>query len=78
MKWAFALFILLYAGAVFVLLIGTLGWFGQARDPLAGVFLAPLGMPWNLIADRLGLSGMAVGLLAPAVNAGLLFWLWRR
>ncbi len=82
MKWVFFVFTGLYAIAFLLFLIGTFGWIGQERDPLAGVFLMPLGFPWNLLADRLGLDqalgGAAVGLLSPAINAAILFWLWRR
>jgi hypothetical protein len=78
MKSAFFMFVGLYATAVVLFLIGTLGWFGQERDPLSGVFLMPLGLPWNLIGDRLGLASAALGLLSPAVNLGILFWLWKR
>lgn len=78
MKWAFFIFVLIYALAILLFLIGTFGWYGQARDPLAGVFLMPIGLPWNIIADRLGISGLLAALLAPAVNAGILYWLWRR
>lgn len=38
----------LYLFALALLLIGTFGLFGQERDPLAGVFLVPLGLPWVL------------------------------
>lgn len=78
MKWVFRIFIALYALAFALFLIGANGWLGQARDPLAGVFLIPLGLPWNLLADRLGAAGLAAGLLSPAVNAAILFWLWKR
>jgi hypothetical protein len=45
------IFALLYTIAVFLFLIGTFGWFGQETDPLAGAFLIPLGLPWNLFLD---------------------------
>jgi hypothetical protein len=45
------IFALLYAGALLLFLIGTFGWFGQDRDQLAGLFLIPLGLPWNLFLD---------------------------
>ncbi|MBX7534676.1 hypothetical protein K3175_03295 [Qipengyuania sp. GH1] len=77
MKWIFWLFLALYAFAAVIFLIGTFGWFGQDKDPLSAVFLMPLGLPWNLFADRLGALGPLVALLAPAVNAGILLWLWR-
>lgn len=78
MKWAFFIFVALYALAILLFLIGTFGWFGQEKDPLSGVFLMPLGLPWNMLADRLGVPDMASGLLAPAINAGILYWLWKR
>ena len=31
--------------------MGTFGLFGTERDPLAGVFLLPLGLPWVLAID---------------------------
>ncbi|MCA0902848.1 hypothetical protein [Qipengyuania aquimaris] len=78
MKWAFIVFTALYAIALFLLTVGTFGWFGQEQDPLSGVFLMPLGLPWNILADRLGLMGPWVAILAPAINAGILYWLWKR
>ena len=78
MKWAFIIFMALYAAALFLLAVGTFGWFGQEQDPLSGVFLMPLGLPWNILADRMGLAGPGVVILAPAINAGILFWLWKR
>lgn len=76
--WILGFFLLLYAAALLLLAIGTYGWFGQERDPLSGVFLLPLGLPWNLLADRLGIPGTAAALLAPLVNAAILFWLGKR
>ena len=78
MKWLFFLFVTLYAIALFLLMIGTFGWFGQAQDPLAGVFLMPLGLPWNVLGDRIGLGGPLLGIFSPAVNAAILYWLWKR
>ena len=78
MKWVFFIFLALYAIALLLLAIGTFGWFGQEQDPISGVFLLPLGLPWNLLADRLGFSGPATAILAPAINAVILFWLWKR
>ncbi len=43
--WAFYLF------ALALLLIGTFGLFGQEQDPLSGIFLLPLGLPWVLWLD---------------------------
>lgn len=78
MKWVFIIFMALYATALFLLAVGTFGWFGQEQDPLSGVFLMPLGLPWNILADRMGLAGPGVAILAPAINAGILYWLWKR
>lgn len=77
-KWFFIVFALFYAIALALLAIGTFGLFGQERDPLSGIFLMPLGLPWNLIGDRAGLSGPWLAMLAPAINAAILYWLWRR
>lgn len=76
--WAAALFALAWAGALALLLIGAFGLFGAARDPLAGVYLMPLGLPWNRLADIAG-AGAAPWLaaLAPGVNLALLALLCR-
>ena len=78
MKWVFLVFVALYAVALMLLAVGTFGWLGQEQDPLSGVFLVPLGLPWNILADRLGLVGAWVAILAPAINAAILYWLWKR
>ena len=78
MKWAFLIFLGLYLAALILLTIGTFGWFGQEQDPLSAVFLIPLGLPWNILADRAGLSGPLAGILAPLINAGVLYWLWKK
>lgn len=78
MKWLFVVFVVLYALAVFLLAVGTFGWFGQEQDPLSGVFLMPLGLPWNILGDRLGLGGPLLAILSPAINAAILYWLWKR
>ncbi len=46
-------FAALYAVALCLFLAGTFGWFGVDPDPLAGVFLIPLGWPWNFLVDLL-------------------------
>lgn len=76
MRWAFRIFVTLYGLAALLLLIGTLGWFGQGKDPVSAVFLLPLGLPWNVLADALGLPGVPTLVLAPAINAGILYRLW--
>ena len=44
-------FLTAYILALAALIVGTLGLFGQDRDPLSGVFLIPLGMPWNRLIE---------------------------
>ncbi|MBY6014982.1 hypothetical protein KUV75_08700 [Qipengyuania gaetbuli] len=78
MKWVFIVFVVLYVVALFLLAVGTFGWFGQAQDPLSGVFLMPLGLPWNILGDKIGLTGAWLAILAPAINAAILYWLWKR
>ena len=71
-------FSIAYALALLVFLTGTFGWFGQEEDPLSGLFLLPLGLPWNLIElpDR---CLPWLGAVSPAANLTVL-WLickWR-
>ena len=50
-QWVVWIVGVLYLVALALLLIGTFGLFGQERDPLSGIFLIPLGMPWILWVD---------------------------
>jgi hypothetical protein len=50
-KWIVRAFVIVYAIALGLLLVGTFGLFGQERDPLSGVFLIPLGLPWAMWLD---------------------------
>jgi len=43
------LFALLWLAALALLAVGTFGLFGAECDPLSGIFLLPLGLPWNLV-----------------------------
>lgn len=71
--------IALYAAALFVWAVGTLGWFGQERDPLSAVFLVPLGLLWTLFASGAPEATLPwIGGLAPLVNIAILRWLARR
>ena len=70
----FFTFLLAYVLALGLLAIGTLGLFGSEADPLAGVFVVPLGLPWNLLLDGFPSSArpwLAAG--APLLN---LFVIW--
>lgn len=46
-RWVLIVFAVAYVAALAILAIGTFGLFGQPRDPLSGVFLLVLGIPWN-------------------------------
>ncbi len=76
--WLVRVFGGLYLAALTLLLIGTFGLFGQERDPLSGVFLMPLGLPWILWLDRFPdpmlpwLAGSA-----PLLNLAILAFLCR-
>ncbi len=50
-RMVFLCFSLLYLVALALLSVGTFGLFGVERDPLSGVFLVVLGMPWTLGVD---------------------------
>ncbi|MDF2234125.1 hypothetical protein P2H44_16305 [Albimonas sp. CAU 1670] len=64
--WAYAA---LYIAALALLAIGTFGLFGQERDPLAGVFLMPLGLPWTLLLDDVPpAEARWVAMTAPLAN----------
>lgn len=47
----FFVFIGLYVLALTLFAIGTFGLFGSRTGPLAGIFLVPLGLPWNRMLD---------------------------
>ena len=53
---------------------------GGERDPLSGIFLIPLGMPWTLFIGSAGkfdpfggVSPAVLAMLAPAINLAILF-----
>ena len=72
-KWAVQIAGALYLVALALLLIGTFGLFGQERDPLSGVFLIPLGVPWVLWTDGVpdGLKPWLAA-LSPLLNIAIL------
>lgn len=71
-------FSVLYALAVGLFIVGTFGLFGGPSGPLAGVFLVPLGLPWNQMLDVFPepLWPM-LAILAPAVNLVILVLICR-
>ena len=76
--WVVRIAGLLYLSALALFAVGTFGLFGQERDPLAGVFLLPLGLPWVVWFDGVpdGLKPWLAA-LAPALNIAVLAMLCR-
>jgi hypothetical protein len=64
----------LYLAALALFLIGTLGLFGSPTGPLAGIFLIPLGLPWNVLLD--GISPQALPWVAGGAPVANLILLW--
>ena len=76
--WVLRALAVLYLLALVIFLIGTFGLFGQARDPLSGVFLVPLGWPWNRLVDLAPQPAWPwLAAIAPMMNLGLLAVLCR-
>jgi hypothetical protein len=75
-----AVFLVVYLVAAFLLIAGTFGWFGPAREPVSGAFLLVLGVPWSLIPFGFAGEGvkLVVAMLSPAINLAILAWLCRR
>jgi hypothetical protein len=71
-------FSVLYALAAGLFIVGTYGLFGSPSGPLDGVFLVPLGWPWNRMLDVFPepLWPM-LAVLAPAVNLVILVLICR-
>ncbi len=68
-RWFLTIFALLYLLALALLAIGSFGLFGSERDPLSGVYLVLLGMPWPLLLGGLPEPLLPwLGALAPALN----------
>ena len=77
-RWSVAILGAAYAFALAVYLIGEFGLFGQIRTPLAGVFLVPLGLPWNRAIDSLPEATWPwLAAAAPLINLGILATLCR-
>ena len=73
----FVILAVAYALALMAFLSGTFGWFGQARDPLAGIFLIPLGMPWVLF-ELPGQLGAYLAAAAPCINLAIMWMICRK
>ena len=73
-RFVLSAFAALYAAALVLFLIGTYGRFGSPQGPLAGIFVIPLGLPWNRLLGGLPPAVLpAAAVAAPALN---LFLLW--
>jgi len=72
-------FALAYIFALGLLAIGTFGLFGVVRDSMSGVYLIPLGMPWNifLLSDAPEVLLPWIGILAPLLNLAILLFICR-
>jgi hypothetical protein len=70
-QWVVGGFVILYLVALGLFVIGHFGLFGSPSGPLAGVFLVPLGAPWNFLWDSASMNDFGrfwLGILAPMVN----------
>ncbi len=78
-SWLLYIFAILYACALALFLVGMLGLFRSEQGPLAGIFLIPLGLPWNRVLDFAWLTDPGriwLTVLAPLINI-LVLWLIR-
>jgi hypothetical protein len=74
----FVVFAVLYLLALLLLALGTFGLMGVERDPLSGVFLVLLGIPWAQCSSGLPEPLWPwAGALAPGLNL-LLLCAWCR
>jgi hypothetical protein len=71
-------FSVLYALAAGLFIVGTFGLFGSPAGPLAGVYLIPLGLPWNRLLDIFPRPlWPTLTVLAPALNLVILVLICR-
>ena len=73
-KWLLWIWVALYLAALFLFVVGSFGLFGSDSGPLAGVFLVPLGLPWNRFVDLFPEPFWPwLGAASPLVNVLLLY-----
>lgn len=78
LKVAVWMFVLAYMLALALLLIGTFGLFGQPRDPLSGIFLLPLGLPWARLVELFPhVLWPWLTAMVPLINLAILWLLYR-
>jgi len=72
-KTIFWIFTALYVVALGLFVVGYFGLFGSPSGPLDGIFLVPLGLPWNLAGDYVPESArLWFGIGAPFINLVIL------
>jgi drug/metabolite transporter superfamily protein YnfA len=77
-KWLLRIWLVLYTVALLLFLVGTFGLFGSTKDPLAGVFLVLLGLPWSKLVDLFPEPLWPwLGAASPLVTVALLYALQR-
>ncbi len=77
-KWIIRIAWAIYPLALALVLTGTIGRLGQERDPLSGVFLIPLGLPWVLWTGGFPEAWLPwLGAMAPLLNLAILKMLCR-
>jgi hypothetical protein len=71
-------FSVMYALAAGLFVVGNFGLFGSPSGPLAGIFLLPLGLPWNRMLDIFPEPlWPTLAALAPAMNLIILMLICR-
>lgn len=71
-------FAILYALALGLFIVGTFGLFGSPSGPLAGIFLMPIGLPWNQMLDIFPEPlWPPLAALTPALNLAILVLICR-
>lgn len=65
-----------YLLALAAFAVGTFGLFGADRDPLSGILLIPIGLPWIMLAADLPETvRFWAAILSPLLNIGILMFL---
>lgn len=84
MRWAVGISIVYAAlclGAFILIPASDHGWLGISQDPLSGVFVIVLALPWTLLLPHLGnigvASAIAVILAGMALNIAIMLVIGR-
>lgn len=77
-KFVIGLLFFFYLIALGIFAVLKWGLFGVTTDPLAGLFLAPMGLPWNVLVDVESLNlRILIGVLSPMINLAIVYLLCR-